>query len=92
MMDRSNDNFSDRDGDKGGKGGFTRRKLCRFCGDEALTIDYKNTQMIRSFVTERGKLIPRRINGNCSRHQRTVALAVRRARMIALVPFTVTGR
>jgi small subunit ribosomal protein S18 len=96
MMDRTEE-FSDRDGDdrkggKGGRGGFTRRKLCRFCGDEALTIDYKNTQMIRSFVTERGKLIPRRINGNCSRHQRAVALAVRRARMIALVPFTVTGR
>lgn len=73
-------------------GNFTRRKMCRFCADEGTTIDYKNVAMLKHFITERGKLVPRRISGNCARHQRALALAVRRARMIALVPFTVTGK
>jgi small subunit ribosomal protein S18 len=71
---------------------FSRRKMCRFCADEATAIDYKNVAMLKHFITERGKLVPRRISGNCARHQRSLALAVRRARMIALVPFTVTGK
>jgi small subunit ribosomal protein S18 len=89
-------------GDRGGRagkggggragGGFSRRKMCRFCADEAVDLDYKNVAMLKHFITERGKLVPRRISGNCARHQRSLALAVRRARMIALVPFTVTGR
>ena len=74
------------------QGGFSRRKLCRFCADEAVTIDYKNPSLLKHFITERGKLTPRRISGNCARHQRALALAERRARMIALVPFTVTGK
>jgi small subunit ribosomal protein S18 len=78
-------------GQRGG-GNFTRRKMCRFCADEGTTIDYKNVAMLKHFITERGKLVPRRISGNCARHQRGLALAVRRARMIALVPFTVTGK
>jgi small subunit ribosomal protein S18 len=81
---------------KGGGGGqrqnFSRRKMCRFCADEGTIIDYKNVAMLKHFITERGKLVPRRISGNCARHQRGLALAVRRARMIALVPFTVTGK
>jgi small subunit ribosomal protein S18 len=79
-------------GGGGGGGGFSRRKMCRFCADDAQAIDYKNVAMLKHFITERGKLTPRRISGNCARHQRALALAVRRARMIALVPFTVTGR
>jgi small subunit ribosomal protein S18 len=79
-------------GGGGGGGGFSRRKMCRFCADEAVVLDYKNVAMLKNFITERGKLVPRRISGNCARHQRALALAVRRARMIALVPFTVTGR
>src|SRR5262245_48577570 len=71
---------------------FSRRKMCRFCADDAAGIDYKNVAMLKHFITERGKLVPRRISGNCARHQRALALAVRRARMIALVPFTVTGK
>jgi small subunit ribosomal protein S18 len=71
---------------------FSRRKMCRFCADDATTIDYKNVAMLKHFITERGKLVPRRISGNCARHQRALALSVRRARMIALVPFTVTGK
>jgi small subunit ribosomal protein S18 len=76
----------------GGGGGFSRRKMCRFCADTETTIDYKNLAMLKHFVTERGKLVPRRISGNCARHQRDVSLQVRRARMIALLPFSVTGK
>ncbi|HTE54867.1 MAG TPA: 30S ribosomal protein S18 [Kofleriaceae bacterium] len=76
----------------GGGGGFSRRKMCRFCADEGTLIDYKNLAMLKHFVTERGKLVPRRISGNCARHQRDLSLQVRRARMIALLPFSVTGK
>ena len=79
-------------GQRGGGGGFSRRKMCRFCADEAVTIDYKNPSLLKHFITERGKLTPRRISGNCARHQRDLALQVRRARMIALLPFSVTGK
>ena len=79
-------------GGGGGGGNFSRRKMCRFCADEGNTIDYKNVAMLKHFITERGKLVPRRISGNCARHQRDLALQVRRARMIGLVPFSVTGR
>jgi small subunit ribosomal protein S18 len=79
-------------GKAGQRQNFSRRKMCRFCADEGTTIDYKNVAMLKHFITERGKLVPRRISGNCARHQRALALAVRRARMIALVPFTVTGK
>ena len=75
-----------------GRSGFSRRKVCRFCADKTLEIDYKNPQMLKNFITDRGKMVPRRISGNCARHQRRLALAIRQARMIALMPFTVTGR
>ena len=75
-----------------GEGGIVRKRLCRFCGDTEVVLDYKDTQLLRNFVTERGKLIPRRVNGTCAKHQRAVALAVRRGRMIALIPFAVTGK
>ena len=79
-------------GGGGGKsGGFSRRKVCKFCADATIAIDYKNPQLLRHFITDRGKLIPRRISGNCARHQRKIALGIKRARMIALMPFTVTG-
>ncbi len=68
-----------------------RRKQCKFCGDEALKIDYKDQALLKYFITDRGKLVPRRISGNCAKHQREIAVAVRRARMIALMPFAVTG-
>ncbi|HEY3237596.1 MAG TPA: 30S ribosomal protein S18 [Polyangiaceae bacterium] len=66
----------------------TRRRGCPFCSDEALVIDYKDPQSLRYFITERGKIVPRRISGNCAKHQRKVTLAVKRARNIALLPFT----
>ena len=70
---------------------FGRRKVCRFCVDKTLTIDFREPHMLRYFVTERGKLIPRRISGNCARHQRQVSKAIKRARVLGLMPFTVTG-
>jgi len=71
---------------KGRRGG--RRKVCRFCVDSTLAIDYKDPQTLRYFITERGKIVPRRISGNCARHQRKVAKAIKRARKIALMPYT----
>lgn len=67
-----------------------RRKVCRFCADRELNIDYKDVKTLRNFVTERGKIIPRRIYGTCARHQRELTEAVKRARQIALIPYTGT--
>ena len=74
------------------KRGFARRKVCRFCADKNVAIDYKDPATLKHFITDRGKIIPRRISGNCARHQRKIAVAVKRARMIALMPFSVTGK
>ena len=74
------------------KRGFARRKVCRFCADKNVAIDYKDPQTLKYFITDRGKIIPRRISGNCAKHQRKVGTAIKRSRMIALMPFTVTGK
>jgi small subunit ribosomal protein S18 len=79
-------------GGAGGKRGFSRRKICRFCADKQVLIDYKDPQTLKYFITDRGKIVPRRISGNCAKHQRKVSLAIKRARMIALMPFAVTGK
>jgi small subunit ribosomal protein S18 len=80
----------DRGGeDMGGRRGFGRRKVCRFCADKAAKVDYKDQGQMKYFLTERGKIIPRRISGNCAKHQREVATAVKRARMLAILPYTV---
>ena len=78
------------DDDKGGqrRRPMFRLKVCRFCADKSLRIDYKDLRTISSFVTERGKMTPSRITGNCARHQRLLTTAVKRARSIALLPFT----
>lgn len=65
-----------------------RKKTCRFCEDESKVIDYKDERLLRRFITDRGKIIPRRITGNCARHQREITIAIKRARHIALLPFT----
>lgn len=67
---------------------FHRRKVCKFCADSNLPIDYKDMKLLRLFTTERGKIIPRRISGNCAKHQRLLTVAIKRARNIALLPFT----
>lgn len=66
---------------------FGRRKICKFCADRVDLVDYKDVRRLRSFVTERGKIIPRRISGNCARHQRQLTTAIKRARSIALLSF-----
>src|SRR2546426_7202592 len=85
-LDRDGD---DRRGGKSGPRGPMRRKLL---SDEIFQkVDYKNPQVLRSFVTDRGKMIPRRISGASARQQRRISTAIRRARMLALLPFSVTG-
>ncbi|HVO17869.1 MAG TPA: 30S ribosomal protein S18 [Anaeromyxobacter sp.] len=76
-------------GEEGGRRGFGRRKVCRFCADKALKVDYKDQNQMKYFLTERGKIIPRRISGNCAKHQREVATAIKRGRMLAILPYTV---
>ena len=70
------------------RGRRPRRKVCQFCVDKVDHIDYKDIAKLRRFVTERGKILPRRISGNCAKHQRQVTVAIKRARNIALLPFT----
>ncbi|MBW1699764.1 MAG: 30S ribosomal protein S18 [Deltaproteobacteria bacterium] len=66
---------------------YHRRKVCRFCADSSLVIDYKEVRTLRHFTTERGKIIPKRISGTCSKHQRQLSQAIKRARTIALLPY-----
>jgi small subunit ribosomal protein S18 len=66
---------------------FFRRKVCRFCVDKIAYIDYKDATMLRNFLSERGKIVPRRISGTCAKHQRRVTTAIKRARTVALLPF-----
>ena len=70
------------------RGRRPRKKVCAFCVDKVEYIDYKDAAKLRRFITERGKILPRRISGNCAKHQRQVTLAIKRARNIALLPFT----
>ncbi|EDS76916.1 30S ribosomal protein S18 [Clostridium massiliodielmoense] len=65
-----------------------RKKVCAFCADKSSSIDYKDVNKLRKYVTERGKILPRRISGNCAKHQRELTLAIKRARNVALLPFT----
>jgi len=74
------------------KGGFVRRKVCRFCADSTLAIDYKDPKGLRLFTSEIGKMIPRRISGNCAKHQRKLAIAIKRARHIAVMPYAGQGQ
>ncbi len=88
--DREERGGRDGGGEEGGRGrGFGRRKVCRFCADKALKVDYKDQGQMKYFLTERGKIIPRRISGNCAKHQREVATAIKRARIVELLPYTV---
>jgi small subunit ribosomal protein S18 len=65
-----------------------KRKVCSFCADKSTYIDYKDVNRLRRFVTERGKILPRRVSGNCAKHQRALAVAVKRARELAFLPYT----
>lgn len=70
------------------RGRKPKKKVCSFCVDKVEAIDYKDVPKLRRYVTERGKILPRRISGNCAKHQRQVTVAIKRARNIALLPFT----
>jgi len=70
------------------RGRKPKKKVCSFCVDKIETIDYKDVPKLRRYTTERGKILPRRISGNCAKHQRQLTLAIKRARNIALLPFT----
>ena len=65
-----------------------RKRVCKFCADKTAVVDYKDAQALKQFITDRGKVVPRRISGNCALHQRKVNVAISRARNIALLPFT----
>jgi small subunit ribosomal protein S18 len=66
---------------------FQRRRFCKFCADKVPYIDYKDTRILRTYMTERGKILPRRMTGTCAKHQRELTTAIKRARNIALLPF-----
>ena len=97
--DRDRGGRDDRGGDRGDRGGaggddekrggrgFGRKKVCRFCAEKNAKVDFKDQATLKYFVTERGKIIPRRISGNCAKHQREVAVAIKRARGLALLPY-----
>ena len=81
----------DRDrerGDKEEKRPFFRKRICRFCIEKIEGIDYKDVPRLQKFITEKGKILPSRISGNCARHQRSLARAIKQARAISLLPFT----
>jgi len=65
-----------------------RKRVCTFCVDKVESIDYKETGRLKKFVSERGKIYPRRISGNCAKHQRQLTIAIKRARNVALLPFS----
>lgn len=70
------------------RGGIRRKKVCQFCTDKTDTIDYKDESKLRKYVTDRGKILPKRITGTCAIHQREVTKAIKRARIVALLPYT----
>ena len=70
------------------RGRKPRRRVCSYCVDKAVAIDYKETNKLKKYVTERGKILPRRISGNCAKHQRLLTTAIKKARVMALLPFT----
>ena len=69
-------------------GGKRRPKVCFFCVDKLDEVDYKDVERLKKYVSERGKIIPRRVTGNCAKHQRQLTIAVKRARFMALLPYT----
>ena len=74
-----------------GRRGIYRRRACKFCIEPKMVIDYKGYKILRYFISERGKIIPRRISGNCAKHQRELTQAIKRARTVALLPYTSTS-
>ncbi|KAA3647938.1 MAG: 30S ribosomal protein S18 [Chloroflexi bacterium] len=74
-------------GGRGGRRYYSRPRQCQFCADKTIIMDYKNKDLLKSFVTDEGKIRPRRQTGTCAKHQRSLAGAIKRARHIALLPY-----
>lgn len=83
-----NNNLGDDKMQKKMRRGRPKRKICAFCADKSKSIDYKDTMKLKRFLSERGKIQPRRTSGVCAKHQRELAMAVKRARMMALLPYS----
>ena len=88
MVIRSRKSSRDRDNKRGGRRKVFRKKVCRFCVEKVERIDYKDVQRLRNYVSERGKILPSRISGTCAKHQRQLSVAIKRARVVALLPYT----
>ena len=90
MADKKNNkrNMRNNDEDYNPKFRKARKKVCQLCADKNLKLDYKNADQLRKFVNEKGKILPRRATGACAIHQRDITLAVKRARQIAVLPYT----
>ncbi len=88
--DRNNsrDMYDKGEGKGGMRGRRMKKKVCAFCVDKVTDIDYKEVAKVRKYISERGKILPRRISGNCAKHQRQLTVAIKRARHIALLPYT----
>ncbi len=84
-------NTKDAKGDMGGRRrmGRRRKKVCVFCANTQETIDYKDAAKLKKYISERGKILPRRVTGTCAKHQREITVAIKRARQIALLPYSV---
>lgn len=78
--------MSSKDGQRPSK---FKKKVCRFCANKEMKVDYRNASLLESYITDRGKILPRRITGNCAKHQRLIAKAVKRGRILSVVPFVV---
>lgn len=86
-MSRDKGRRPTRDGGEKRRGGFRRRRVCRFCVDKIDFIDYKDVRSLMMAIPERGKIQPRRISGTCAKHQRKLTIAIKRARQLALIPY-----
>jgi small subunit ribosomal protein S18 len=87
-MERSERSEGRERAPRGNRNRRSRRRVCSFCADKMDYIDYKDVNRLRKYVTERGKILPRRLSGNCAKHQRALTEAIKRARIVALLPYT----
>lgn len=88
MADKRNNRRNNKDYDDDFKVRKIRKKACPLCSDKNLVLDYKNPEQLKKFVNERGKILPRRTTGACAKHQRDITIAVKRARHIAMLPYS----
>lgn len=88
MADRKQNKRNNNDEDYNPKFKKMRKKVCPLCANKELVLDYKNAEQLKKFINDKGKILPRRATGACSKHQRDITIAVKRARQIAILPYT----